>query len=74
MTQSKLSSVLETCVSIAIGFVMSVALTAIVLPAYGHQVTMEHNVQITCLFTVASVVRGYAVRRAFNWWQMRGEA
>jgi putative Mn2+ efflux pump MntP len=64
---------METCVSIAIGFAVSVAMTAVVLPAYGHDVTMAHNVQITGLFTITSIARGYVVRRVFNMWQMRGE-
>lgn len=54
--------------SIAIGFVVSLVLTALVLPAYGHAVTFAENVQITAIFTAASIVRGYLVRRAFNRW------
>lgn len=68
MSQSRLSSLEETCMSIAIGFVVSLVLTALVLPAYGHAVTFAENVQITAIFTAASIVRGYLVRRAFNRW------
>lgn len=68
MSQSRLSSLAETCMSIAIGFVVSLVLTALVLPAYGHAVTFAENVQITAIFTAASIVRGYLVRRAFNRW------
>ena len=66
--QSRLHSLLETLSSIAIGFVVSLGITAVVLPAYGHQVTWGDNVQITtAIFTVASILRGYAVRRLFVW-------
>ena len=65
MTQSRRMSLIETCASIAIGFVVSVIITALVMPAYGHDVTLADNIQITLIFTVASIVRGYAVRRAF---------
>jgi hypothetical protein len=61
-------SLIETCASIAIGFVVSVIITALVMPAYGHQVTLADNIQITMIFTVASIVRGYAVRRLFVKW------
>ena len=44
---------------------MSVVLTAVVMPAYGHAVTLGENLQITGIFTVASIARGYMVRRAF---------
>ena len=65
--QSRLHSLLETLASIAIGFVVSLGITAVVLPAYGHQVTWGDNVQITTVFTLSSIVRGYAVRRVFVW-------
>ena len=65
--QSRLHSLLETLSSIAIGFFVSLGITAVVLPAYGHQVTWGDNIQITAIFTVASIVRGYAVRRLFVW-------
>lgn len=65
MAQSRLGSMVETVVSIAIGFCVSMVLTALVLPAYGHNVTLGQNLQITAIFTVASVLRGYFVRRLF---------
>jgi hypothetical protein len=66
MSQSRMSSLIETIVGIVIGFVVSVIMTALVLPAYGHHVTLGQNVQITCLFTITSIARGYLVRRWFN--------
>lgn len=71
MTQSRLSSLAETCLSIAIGFCVSLVITALVLPAYGHPVSFGQNLQITGIFTVASIARGYFVRRAFNRWGVR---
>lgn len=65
--QSRLHSLLETLSSIAIGFCVSLGITAVVLPAYGLPVTWQSNVEITAIFTVASIVRGYAVRRLFVW-------
>lgn len=66
MSQSRRSSLAESLISVAIGFCVSVAITAIVMPAYGHDVTFGQNLQITLIFTVASIVRGYAIRRFFN--------
>jgi len=66
MTQSRLSSLVEAVINTAIGFVVSVAITAVVLPAYGHAVTLWHNLQITGIFTIASIARSYCVRRWFN--------
>lgn len=56
----------ESVVNIAIGFGVSVVITALVLPAYGHHVTLSENLQITAIFTVASLLRSYALRRFFN--------
>lgn len=71
MGQSKRHSAIEATVNIVLGFAVSVAITAVLLPAMGHQVTLAENVAMTCVFTVASFVRAYGVRRAFNWWLLR---
>lgn len=66
MSQSRLSSLGETCASIAFGFLVSLGINAVVLPAYGHHVTLADNLGMTGIFTVASIARGYLVRRWFN--------
>lgn len=65
MTQSRTMSLIETVASIAIGFVVSLVITAVVMPAYGHDISVADNLQITAIFTVASILRGYFVRRFF---------
>jgi hypothetical protein len=64
--QSRTHSMAETMANIAVGFAVSMAIQAVVLPAFGHHITLAQNFWITCIFTVASVVRGYALRRIFN--------
>ena len=64
--QSRLSSLIEAVINVAIGFFVSLAITAVVLPAYGHPVSWTDNLQITGIFTIASILRSYAVRRWFN--------
>ena len=64
--QTRLSSLIEAVINVAIGFVVSLMLTALVLPAYGHAVTWSQNLQITGIFTISSILRSYAVRRWFN--------
>jgi hypothetical protein len=72
--QSRTASAVETAASIGIGFLVSLVLQAVLLPLYGHHITLSQNIQITFVFTVASLLRGYAVRRGFNWLQGRKEA
>lgn len=64
--QTRLSSLIEAVINVAIGFVISVVITALVLPAYGHAVSFAENLQITGIFTIASIARSYALRRWFN--------
>ena len=66
MNQTRLGSLIEAVINVAIGFIVSLILTAVVLPAYGHAVTFAENLQITAIFTVASIARSYCVRRWFN--------
>lgn len=67
--QSKTASAVEALANIVIGFVVSVAVTATVLPMFGHAINLIDNVQITCIFTFFSLARSYALRRVFNWMQ-----
>lgn len=66
MTQSRRHSLVETIAGTAIGFVVSVLLSMVVYPAFGHSFTLTQNAGITVIFTVASIARGYLVRRIFN--------
>lgn len=66
MNQTRIGSLIEACINTAIGFVMSIVLSLIVYPMFGHSFTLAQNVGITVIFTVASIVRGYVVRRWFN--------
>ena len=71
MKQTKFQSLLETCISTAVGFSIALATQLALNELYG--VAMSHDVSVayTVWFTVVSVLRGYAVRRAFNWWHHR---
>jgi hypothetical protein len=55
-------------ISVAIGYIIALIATLTVLPLFGHNATFKDGVWISLIFTVISVIRGYAVRRTFNWW------
>ena len=65
--QSRRASAIEATTNIVVGFVVSVWITALLLPAFGHHVTLGQNVAMTSVFTVASFVRAYGLRRFFVW-------
>jgi ABC-type antimicrobial peptide transport system permease subunit len=66
MTQSRRQSIIETVAGVAIGFAVSIGLSYIVYPIFGHSFTIGQNIGITVIFTIASIARGYLVRRVFN--------
>lgn len=65
--QARKHSLIEAIAGTAIGFAVSVILTALIFPGMG----IIENVRITLIFTAASIVRSYYVRRFFNWLNMR---
>lgn len=67
MNQHRLISLIESVTNTGVGFVISL-LSWIVLVHTGWfdiNVTMTENLLITGYFTVISILRGYALRRAF---------
>jgi hypothetical protein len=69
--QKRRHSLLEACISTAIGFGIAFTTNAFVMPAFGFHITTAQNFWITVIFTFISVVRGYYVRRLFNFMHVR---
>lgn len=65
--QSRKFSTIESVVSTAIGYVIAMCLYMVVLPMFGHKTTWTQSFNITMIFAVVSTIRGYAIRRLFNW-------
>lgn len=64
--QTRKGSLAETVVSTVIGYCVSFGAQAVIYPLFDIHVTHGQNAQITALFTLVSLVRGYFVRRLFN--------
>lgn len=57
----------ETLIGTAVGFCLSVAIWEFVVkPVWHLNTAFVSNLQITALFTVVSIARGYVLRRFFN--------
>lgn len=68
MSQKKLHSFAEACTSTTIGFWLSYGAGFIVYPLlFGVTFSPAQLGGITAIFTVISILRGYVVRRVFNW-------
>lgn len=66
--QSKTESFIEANTSTFIGFFLSwITMQFIVAPIWGYEMKGTDSFVITIVFTFMSIVRGYFVRRFFNW-------
>ena len=66
MTQSRLTSFVESCANVAIGYGVALAAQLVVFPLFGLAVSIRDNLLIGAIFTVVSLARSYLVRRAFE--------
>jgi uncharacterized membrane protein len=73
MAQSRTMSVVETVVQNVVGFVIAMAVQALVLPFWGFHPTLAENFWITFIFMAISVIRSYIFRRLFEWLEARQE-
>lgn len=65
--QRPLVSLIEQVSNVGSGFIISLTFwTYFIVPVFGMNLQMTQNLQITGLFTVISVLRGFIFRRAFN--------
>lgn len=65
--QTRLQSLVETLSGTAIGFIVALAAQVFITRWYQIPTSIQQDVWITVFFTGISIIRGYAVRRAFNW-------
>lgn len=66
-SQTKLESLLETIIGTAIGFINSTLIWLwVITPIWGLKMSLWEDLIIVTIFTVASIARGYVVRRFFN--------
>lgn len=61
----------EVCVSTAFGFAINFILQLALYPLFDFHPSIRQNITISLIFTAVSIARGWAVRRAFNWWDFR---
>jgi len=72
LAQSRKASLVEALANTCIGLVVGYLTNMTVLPYYGFEVTSTQAVEITTIFTVVSITRGYLARRGFNWLWLKG--
>jgi hypothetical protein len=61
--------VIETATNVAVGFLAAVASQLVIFPIFGIDVPPSTHLEIGLYFTIASVLRSYAMRRLFTRWE-----
>jgi hypothetical protein len=64
--QSKKYSLAESLINTFTGLMVSFCIQLIIYPILNIPVKISQNIIITLVFTIASIGRGYIVRRVFN--------
>ena len=67
MKQSRTMSLVEVMTNVAVGYGVAVLTQIVVFPWFGIEVGLADNMKIGMVFVVVSLVRGYLLRRLFEW-------
>ena len=65
MKQTKIQSAIETLAQQGVGISTSILIQVILYPIMDIPVTLSQNLIITAVFFIASIIRGYVIRRLF---------
>jgi hypothetical protein len=64
--QSRKTSLIESFTQTFVGILVSFIIQLIIYPFLDIKVSVQQNIFITFVFTIASIIRGYLIRRYFN--------
>jgi hypothetical protein len=59
-------SLVEAVANTVVGFGLAVLAQVAIFPVFGLQASLVQHLQIGATFTILSILRGYALRRAFE--------
>ncbi len=66
MSQSTKNSAIEVITNVGSGYFVGILVQLLIFPYFGLDVSLVDNAIITLVFTIASMIRGYSIRRLFN--------
>jgi len=71
MKQSRTMSFVEAVTNVVVGYGVAVMAQMVVFPLFGLQTSLTDNLLIGAIFTAASIVRSYSLRRVFEVFRVR---
>lgn len=66
MKQSRAMSLVEAVANVIVGYGLAIMTQIVVFPQFGLTVSLNDNLAIGCIFSAASLIRGYLLRRLFQ--------
>jgi hypothetical protein len=66
MNQTRLGSLFESAINIAVGYWVALASQVVIFPVFGVHLPLSDNLLIGAWFTAISLARSYIIRRWFN--------
>ena len=66
MKQSRRMSLMESLANVSVGYGIAVGTQVVVFPLFGIHASLSDNLTIGAIFTLVSIIRSYALRRAFE--------
>ena len=69
--QSRTGSLVEASMNVIAGYLLALVTQALVFPLFGIATTLMQDSAIAGVFTLVSLARSYALRRAFEHWAGR---
>jgi len=66
MPQTRLGSLIESVINIAIGYIVALMSQLAIFPMFGIHIPLSDNLLIGAWFTLISLARSYIIRRWFN--------
>jgi len=71
MKQSRLMSLIESVANVLVGYGVAVGTQILIFPVFGLHTTLAQNLKMGAVFTLVSIARSFALRRAFEAIRMR---
>jgi len=68
MTQTRRQSMIEAATNIVVGILLNTILNFTIFPRLGFHITASTNALLVVVYTGASLLRSYVLRRLFNRW------
>ena len=66
MKQSRLMSLVESVANVVVGYGVAVVTQILIFPMFGLRTTLAQNLLMGLAFSLISVARSFALRRAFE--------